>query len=129
MAPATVACRVAAARGLYAALRWSRAVLLDPFADVRLPHDTTPRWEKRLPYDDDEVAALLQVASDPHDRALALLGAHVGLRARECVDLRWADLSLGRRDLVVRHGKGNKARTVAMSASAQAGAPGAAAAI
>jgi len=116
LAPATIACRVAAARGLYAALRWSRAALLDPFADVRLPYDPTPRWEKRLPYDD-EVAALLQTARDPYDRALVLLGAHAGLRARECVDLRWADLSLGRRDLVVRHGKGNKARTVAMSAS------------
>ena len=117
LAPATIACRIAAARGLYAALRWCRAVLLDPFADVRLPHDPTPRWEKRLPYDDDEVAALLQAATDPHDRTLVLLGAHAGLRARECVDLRRADLSLGRRDLVVRHGKGGKARTVAMSAS------------
>jgi len=117
LAPATIACRIAAARGLYAVLRWCRATLLDPFADVRLPHDPTPRWEKRMPYDDDEVAALLRTASDPHDRALVLLGAHAGLRARECVDLRWADLSLGRRDLVVRHGKGGKARTVAMSAS------------
>jgi len=104
-------------RGLYSALRWCRAVLLDPFADVRLPHDPTPRWEKRLPYDDDEGAALPRAASDPYDRALVLLGAHAGLRARECVDLRRADLTLSRRNLVVRHGKGNKARTVAMSAS------------
>jgi len=81
------------------------------------PTRPTPRWEKRLPYDDDEVAALLRAATDPHDRVLVLLGAHAGLRAQECVDLRWADIGLARRDLVVRRGKGNKARTVAMSAS------------
>jgi len=116
LAPATIACRVAAARGLYASLRWCRAVLFDPFADVRLPHDPIPRWEKGLPYDD-EVPALLRAATDPHDRVLVLLGTHAGLRAHECVDLRRADLSFARRDLVVRHGKGGKARTVAMSAS------------
>ncbi len=110
--PGTIANRLATARGLYAALRWARAVLADPFAGVHAPRDPTPPWEKRLPYDD-EVAALTQAATDPHDRVLVLLGAHAG----ECVALRWEDVRPGRRDLTVRRGKGGAARTVAMSAT------------
>jgi len=116
LAPDTIANRLATARGLYAALRWARAVLADPFEGVHAPRDPTPPWEKRLPYDDDEVAALAQ-AADPHDRVLVLLGAHAGLRAGECVALRWEDVRPGRRDLTVRRGKGGAARTVAMSAT------------
>ena len=115
--PGTIANRLATARGLYAALRWARAVLADPFEGVHAPRDPTPPWEKRLPYDDDEVAALAQAATDPHDRVLVLLGAHAGLRAGECVALRWEDVRPGRRDLTVRRGKGGAARTVAMSAT------------
>ncbi len=117
LAPGTIANRLATARGLYAALRWARAVLADPFVGVHAPRDPTPPWEKRLPYDDDEVAALTQAAADPHDRVLVLLGAHAGLRAGECVALRWEDVRPGRRDRTVRRGKGGAARTVAMSAT------------
>ncbi len=115
LAPGTIANRLATARGLYAALRWARAVLADPFAGVRAPREPTTPWEKRLPYD--EVAALAWAAADPHDRVLVLLGAHAGLRAGECVALRWEDVRPGRRDLTVRRGKGGAARTVAMSAT------------
>jgi integrase/recombinase XerC len=117
LAPATIQARLAAARGLYAGLRWCRAVLDNPFAECRALRDTTPAWEKRMPYADDEVAALLQAATDPADRALVLLGAHAGLRAQECTDLRWADVHLARWDLLVRRGKGGKQRVVALSAS------------
>jgi integrase len=108
---------MAAGRGLYAALRWCRALTCDPFADCHLPRDTTPAWDKRMPYADDEVAALLHAASTPADHVLVLLGAHAGLRAQECADLRWADVHLARRDLLVRRGKGGKQRLVALSAS------------
>ncbi len=117
LTPGTIATRLAAARGLYAALRWARACPLDPFRDVHAPHDPTPSWEKRHPYDDDEVAALLAAATDPCDRALVLLGAHAGLRAGECVALCWHDVHLARRDVLVRQGKGGKTRTVAISAT------------
>jgi len=116
--PGTIQTRVAAARHLYAALRWTRATMIDPFADCHVPHDPTPPWDKRMPYDDDELAALLQATSDaPFDHVLILLGAHAGLRAGECVALRWADVNLAGRDLTIRQGKGGKARTVAMSTS------------
>ncbi len=100
-----------------AALRWARACPLDPFRDVHAPHDPTPPWEKRHPYDDDDLAALLAAATDPYDRALVLLGAHAGLRAGECVRLRWRDVNMARRDLTSRVSKGGKTRTVGMSAS------------
>ena len=117
LAPTTIQARLAAARGMYAGLRWCRAVLTDPFAACRAPRDATPAWEKRMPYADDEVAALLQAATDPTDRVLVLLGAHAGLRAQECTDLCWADVHLARRDLLARRGKGGKQRVVALSAS------------
>jgi integrase len=117
LAPSTIQARVAAGRGLYAGLRWCRAVTVDPFAECRVPHDQTPAWDKRMPYAEDEVAALLQAARAPLDAVLVLLGAHAGLRAQECADLRWADVHLARRDLVVRRGKGGKQRVVALSAT------------
>jgi len=115
--PGTIYGRVAAARALYRALRWARASLYDPFADVHVPHDPTPPWEKRKPYDSDEIVALLDSAADPFDRVLVLLGAHGGLRAGECVRLRWRDVNMARRDLIIRVSKGGKTRTVGMSAS------------
>lgn len=119
--PPTVTARVAAGRTLYAALRWCGAVRdADPFADVHVAIDRTPPWEKRAPYEEDELAALLTAATDPFDRALLLLGAHAGLRAQECIDLRWGDLDLPRKRLVVRQGKGGKRRTVTLGATLQA---------
>jgi integrase/recombinase XerC len=115
-APSTIQARVAAGRGLYAALRWCRATSVAPFADCRVPVDPTPAWDKRLPYGDDEIAALVQVAA-PVDQVLVLLGAHAGLRAQECASLRWADVHLARRDLVIRLGKGGRQRIVALSAT------------
>jgi len=113
----TIYGRVAATRALFSALRWARASLYDPFADVHVPHDPTPPWEKRRPYDNDEIAALLDAAINPFDRVLVLLGAHGGLRAGECVRLRWRDVNMARRDLTIRVSKGGKTRTVGMSAS------------
>jgi integrase/recombinase XerC len=117
LAPVTIQARLAAARGLYAGLRWCGAVPADPFVACHAPRDITPAWEKRMPYADDEVAALLHAATDPGDRVLVLLGAHAGLRAQECTDLRWADVHVAWRDLVVRRSKGGKQRVVALSAS------------
>jgi integrase/recombinase XerC len=117
LAPSTIQGRLASGRALYAALRWCRAVADDPFATCHAPRDPTPAWDKRAPYADDEVAALLQAARAPLDSVLVLLGAHAGLRARECVDLRWAEVHLARRELRVRCGKGGKQRVVALSAT------------
>jgi len=114
--PSTVRVYLAGARALYAALRGAGATTADPFKDLHPAPDPVPRWEKRQPYSDAEVTALLAHAQGP-DRVVVLLGAHAGLRVSEMVALRWADVDLARRRLVVRSGKGGKKRTVPLSTS------------
>lgn len=114
--PATVAARLAGAKALYRALRWTGATSADPFNDVRAPRDPTPRHERRFPYTDAEVAALLEHAQGA-DRALLLLCAHGGLRIAEALALDWAEVDAPRKRLRVRAGKGRKDRTVSMSGS------------
>jgi len=75
-----------------------------------------PRWEKRQPYTQEEVGRLLAAAT-PDDEILVLLGAHAGLHASEMAALRWADVDLATRHLVVASGKGGKRRTVGLSRS------------
>ncbi len=114
--PSTIMVRLAAARCLYAALRWAGATELDPLRDAKAAKDPVPDWEKRQPYEEDEIRRLI-LFSAGDDRALILLGAHAGLRVSEMLDLRWDDVDLGRTQLVVRRGKGGKPRTVALSRS------------
>ncbi len=114
--PSTIKVRLAAARALYAALRWAGATDADPLRDAKTAKDPTPAWEKRYPYDEDEIRKLI-LFSAGDDQALILLGAHGGLRVSEMLALRWDDIDLGRHQLVVRAGKGGKRRTVAMSRS------------
>ena len=117
--PATITVHLAAARTLYAALRWARATEADPFRDAHAAGDATPAWEKRAPYSPAELEALLAVAP-PLDRVLLLLGAHCGLRAAEIVAVRWAEVDLDRGALRVSAGKGGKQRTVPLSRTAAA---------
>lgn len=112
--PATCSARLTAAVLLYRALRWCRATDADPFAGVRPPQDRTPRHERRRPYTDDQIAAIA-AASDERLRVLIYLCAHGGLRIAEAVALRWEDVQLSQGFLEVRHGKGDKHRTVHLS--------------
>ncbi len=112
--PATCAVRLAAARALYAALRWSGATEADPLKDVGGVRDSTPAWEKRAEYTDADLERLLAVAN-PRERLIVLLGAHAGLRVADMADLQTGDLDLANRSLRVRRGKGGKARTVTLS--------------
>ncbi len=114
--PATVQLKLAAARALYAALRWTGATDAAPFAGVRAAPEKTAPWDRRKPYPPADVERLLAVATG-EDRALVLLGAHAGLRVSEALALRHTDVRLGDGELDVRDGKGGKARTVPVSAS------------
>ncbi len=113
----TIYGRVAAARARRSCLALGAGLPVRPIRRRACAHDPTPPWEKRMPYDNDEIAALLDSAADPFDRVLVLLGAHGGLRAGECVRLQWRDVNMARRDLTIRLSKGGKTRTVGMSAS------------
>jgi len=126
--PSTVQVHLAAGRLLYRALRWARATTADPFGETRAPRDSTAAWEKRAAYGEEEVSALLAVIDRREaeggpaartmarlDRVLVLLGAHGALRASEMLALRWSDINLTTKELVVAHGKGDKLRTVVLS--------------
>ncbi|WP_293913769.1 site-specific integrase [Deinococcus sp.] len=106
---------LAGARSLYRALRWAGATSVDPFLDVRPRADKVARWDKRQPYPQAAIEALLKVGDARH-RVTVLLGAHAGLRASEIVRLRRSDVDVaaGRLRVV---GKGDKVRVVNLSAS------------
>ena len=110
----SVRVHLSAARALYAALRMTGATGADPFKDLHPASDPVPRWEKRGPYEPEEVERLLATARD-HERVLVLLGAHAGLRVMEMLALQWRDLNMGRSVLTVESGKGGKKRTVPLT--------------
>ena len=112
--PATVRVKIAAGKALYKALRWAGATEVEPFADAKAAKDKTAPWERQGAYSQLEVTRLLAVA-DPVTSTLILLGAHAGLRVSEMLALRWLDIDLINRKLVVQHGKGGKKRTVNLS--------------
>ena len=101
LGPASVNLRLAAARALYRALRWSRATEADPFRDLSQVHDPVAPEDKCQPYsfwdpaagegetlrrserDQAELEQLLDAAGHPADLVVILLGAHAGLRRSE----------------------------------------------
>lgn len=114
MSASSVRVRLAAARALWSALRWSGATQSDPFEFVHPAKDPTPAWEKRQPYQQSQLEALLDSA-EPRERLILLLGGHAGLRIAESCALLPEDISVEQRQLRVQHGKGGKARTVNLS--------------
>jgi integrase/recombinase XerC len=111
MTPATVRGYVAAAKALYAALRWSGATDAAPFADVKVAADKTPAWEKREAYTNTEVT-WLERCSEGATLLIVLLGAHAGLRVSEMTALKWEHVNLGEGVLKVVDGKGGKTARV-----------------
>jgi integrase/recombinase XerC len=109
----TIEVKLAAARTLYKALRWTKATEANPFENVSPAPDPTPDWEKRKPYSVDDVDKLLELA-DPITSAMVLLGAHAGLRISEMCNLKWSDINWSRGSFNV-VGKGGKKASVTMS--------------
>ena len=104
--PSSVQVRLSGARTLYAALRWSGATDGNPFADVRAARDPRAAWEKRGPYSEQDVEALLAQA-DRQEQVAVLLAADCGLRNSELLAVECADLRLDEEaPHVMVHGKG-----------------------
>lgn len=120
LSPASVKNRLASARCLYAALRWSGACDAAPFSDVRAPADPVARTEKRKPYPTEDLQRLLACA-DPQDALIILLGTHAGLRVSEMLSLTRPDLHLdGLEPYLTVTGKRQKRQDVPVSATLKA---------
>ncbi|MBZ9715537.1 tyrosine-type recombinase/integrase [Deinococcus multiflagellatus] len=120
LSPSSVRVRLAAARSLFSALRWAEATQAAPFTDVKTAADPVPRWEKRKPYADEDVAALLAIGG-MQDAVIILLGAHCGLRNSEMLTLLRKDVHLDVREpYITVTGKRSKRQDVALSRSAAA---------
>lgn len=117
LAPATVQLKVAAARALYDALTWAGATEADPFRDVRMGRRTSRPEDvhNARSYTDYELIELMAAARDQQERVILLLGAHAGLRVSEMLRLRWDDVDLAARELLVRGGKGGKTALVTLT--------------
>jgi integrase/recombinase XerD len=73
--------------------------------------------KKRLPFLDlEEFRAALKACSTPRDKALLLVFADSGVRRAEAAALNWEDVDLATGSLLVRRGKGGKARMSAIGA-------------
>lgn len=107
----TIQVRLAAARALYKALRWSGATSATPFDDVAAPPQATAPEERRTAYTDEQIEKLYRASGDL-DAVIVTLGAEAGLRVSEMLDLTWSDIDLEAQRLNVRAGKGSKRRTV-----------------
>lgn len=116
LSPASTRVQLAGVRLFYSALRWAQATQISPFADVKPVRDKTAAWDKRSPYREKEITALLTKA-DARMKALLLLCAHGGLRISEALTLEWSDVQLAAGELLVRSGKGGKARRVVLGKS------------
>lgn len=117
LSPGSVKVRLAGARCLYAALRWSGATDAAPFTDIKAPADPVPRSEKRKPYSEEDVSKLVSHA-DPQERVIVLLGAHAGLRNSEILSLTRPDIHLEASEpYLTVTGKRQKRQDVAIGAS------------
>lgn len=119
--PSSVRVYLASGRALFRALRWAGVTGADPFSDARPAKDKVAPWDKRSPYSEDEVQALLQHAP-LRDQILILLCAHGGLRISEALSLRWEEVEVG--SLLVSKGKGGKNRRVVLSGTLAAALAG-----
>ncbi|OLV20026.1 Phage integrase [Deinococcus marmoris] len=107
-------------RALTRALVWAEVLVEDPTRAVRAPRERTAAHERKgaLPTGLlNELLALPQSLGyaperQARDVAILVLGARLGLRLDEMVQLDVADLDVRAARLRIRHGKGRKARTV-----------------
>jgi len=105
----------AKARGAKALLRfwYSEGYLLSPI-DLKLPHLD----QKQLPsLTIDELRRVIKACLTARDRALVLLLADSGIRRAEVLALNWGDVDFSTGAVIVRRGKGGKARVAAVGAT------------
>jgi len=82
---------------------------------------TMPRTEKLLPtsFTEEQVRAIIDACTTERDYAMVLVMLDTGLRASELLDLDVGDINMATGEILVRHGKGQKQRTVYLGLKAR----------
>jgi integrase len=106
---------------VHAKARGVRAMLRFWFAEKYLPSPVSfamPRLEKKmLPFlTPEQFKKALKAAPTPRDRALLLFFVDSGVRRAEALALNWGDVNFQTGAVLIRLGKGNKARVSAIGA-------------
>lgn len=118
-APASVKAHLASTRALYATLRWVGITNNSPFNDVHAARDPVPPWEKRKPYTQKEISAMVASAT-PREKAIILLASDCGLRATELCTLLLTDVFLeSKQPHIVVLGKRKKRQGIPLSTRAR----------
>src|SRR5918998_2961355 len=119
--PSTVNTHVCALRSWCTWLFEQHVLATNPAARLKLVGRQEPRAPKSLK--DTEVNALLRAAAQSRhaarDTAIVQILLQTGMRIGECAALQWADVTFGEKhgEVLIRAGKGNKARCVPLNAS------------
>lgn len=119
--PSTVNTHVCALRSWCTWLFEQNVLAANPAARLKLVGRQEPRSPKSLK--DTEVNALLRAAAQSRhaarDTAIVQILLQTGMRIGECAALTWADVTFGEKhgEVLIRAGKGNKARCVPLNAS------------
>ncbi|NLG96497.1 MAG: tyrosine-type recombinase/integrase [Chloroflexi bacterium] len=94
----------------YLRFLFTNRIIRDPI------HFTMPRFHRPLPkiIEAEQMQQIIDSCQDPNDQLLLLFFFDTGLRLEEAVRLVWDDISLEKGTVLVRHGKGDKFRYVAM---------------
>ncbi|PLS77443.1 MAG: integrase [Chloroflexi bacterium] len=119
----TVNIHVSALRAWGDWLNQQGAITGNPAARLKVVGRQEPLAPKALK--DSEVNALLRAAADSRhparDTAIVQMLLQTGMRIGECAALHWEDITFGEKQgqVLIRAGKGNKARIVPLNASAR----------
>lgn len=98
-----------AARAFFRFCLAEELIKVNPMSNVRLP--PPPRQEvKTIPAS--ALAKFVAAAKGPRNKALVMTLLDTGIRNAECCALNVGDVNLETGAIVIRHGKGNKQRTV-----------------
>jgi len=109
LAPATRHHYMKVARGFSSWLLRRGLVRRDPWDDIPSPRVPTPLHRA---LDVEQLEALVSACDDTRELLIVILGLQTGLRRAELAALEVGDVALAARTVIVREGKGGKARQV-----------------
>lgn len=97
---------------------WGYPIRPNPMDEVSLPSPQRARDRRLNPGEAEKLAAALAATSAPYLRPFIILAIETGMRRGELLSIRWADLNLYRRTLLVQTTKNGHPRTIPLTPQA-----------